>query len=140
MIVFLDTSALVKLYLAEAHSDLVHTAVEQAETVAVCRIAWAESCASLARRARETPEDEAALLAARAALAQDWPRFFIVELTQPVVARACEFADAFALRGYDGAQLAAAHQILAAAPGETVFGCFDRRLNQAARVLGFDLL
>lgn len=58
------------------------------------------------------------VIAARQALARDWPHFFVVEVTQPVVERAGEFAETFALRGYDSVQLAAACEILAAVPGE----------------------
>lgn len=139
MILFLDTSALVKLYIAETDSPAVHASVARAETVAVCRIAWAEAIAALARRAREVPADETELIAARQALARDWPHFFIVEVTQSVVERAGEYADTFALRGYDSVQLAAACEILSAAPGEVSFSCFDNRLNNAARVLGLDV-
>ncbi len=139
MILFLDTSALVKLYIVEADSPAVHASVARAETVAVCRIAWAEACAALARRAREVPADEAAIIAARQALARDWPHFFIVEVTQPVAERAGEFAETFALRGYDSVQLAAACEILSATPGEVAFSCFDNRPNKAARVLGLDV-
>lgn len=136
MILFLDTSALVKLYIAEAESPDVHDAVARAETVAVCRIAWAEACAALARRAREVPADETATIAAREAMARDWPHFLIIEITQKVVERAGEFAETFALRGYDSVQLASAYEIFTAAPGETGFACFDHRLNKAAQVLG----
>lgn len=139
MILFLDTSALVKLYVVEADSTAVHAAVAGAETVAVCRIAWAEACAALARRARDVPADETATLAARQALASDWPHYFVVEATQPVVERAGELAETFALRGYDSVQLAAACEILTVAPGGVTFGCFDNRLNKAAKVLGLDL-
>lgn len=139
MILFLDTSTLVKLYIVEADSAAVHTAVSHAETVAVCRIAWAEANAALARRAREVPADEAGLIAARGALARDWPNFFIMEVTQPVVERAGEFADTFALRGYDSVQLAAACELLSAVPGGVAFSCFDNRLNKAARVLGLNV-
>ena len=140
MILFLDTSALVKLYIDETGSPGMHDAVAHAEIVAVCRIAWAEACAALARRAREVPADEPATLAARDALALDWPRFFVVEITQAVVERAGEFAETFALRGYDSVQLAAACEILAAAPGKVGFACFDNRLNKAAKVLGLDVV
>lgn len=139
MILFLDTSALVKLYIVEAGSPATHEAVAKAETIAVCRIAWAEAYAALARRAREVPADEPATIAARQALMQDWPRFFIVEVTQTVVERAGEFADTFALRGYDSVQLAAACEILVAAPGDVIFASFDNRLNKAARVSGFNV-
>lgn len=139
MILFLDTSALVKLYIVEAGSPAVHAAVARAETVAVCRIAWADACAALARRAREVPADEAAIIAARQALARDWPHFFVVEVTQPVVERAGEFAETFALRGYDSVQLAAACEILSVAPGGVAFSCFDNHLTKASRILGLDV-
>jgi predicted nucleic acid-binding protein len=139
VILFLDTSALVKLYIVEADSSVVHASVARAETVAVCRIAWAEACAALARRAREVVADEAAIIAARQALERDWSHFFVVEVTQTVVERAGEFAETFALRGYDSVQLAAAFEILAVAPGGVAFSCFDNRLNRAARVLGLDV-
>jgi len=139
VILFLDTPALVKLYIVEADSPAVHAAAARAETVAVCRIAWAEACAALARRAREVPADEAAIIAARQALARDWPHFFVVEVTQPVVERAGEFAETFALRGYDSVQLAAACEILSVAPGGVAFSCFDNRLAKASRVLGLDV-
>lgn len=98
-----------------------------------------EACDALARRAREMPADESAIATARAALAHDWPHFFIVEITQSVVERAGEFAETFALRGYDSVQLAAACEILAAVPGGVTFSCFDNRLNKAAKVLGLDV-
>jgi uncharacterized protein len=53
MILFCDTSALVKLYIVEVGSDELKLQVQQAEAVAVCRIAWAEAYAALSRRARE---------------------------------------------------------------------------------------
>ena len=139
MILFLDTSALVKLYIDETESQAVHDAVAGAEVVAVCRIAWAEAHAALARRVREVPEDEAAIETARQALARDWPRFLIVEVTQKLVERAAEFADTFALRGYDSVQLAAAYEILDTAQTEVMFAGFDNRLNKAARTLGLEL-
>lgn len=139
MILFLDTSALVKLYIVEPGSPAVHASVARAETVAVCRIAWAEACAALARRVREAPADEAAAISAKQALAEDWPHFFVVETTQQVVERACEFSETFALRGYDSVQLAAAYEIVNVAPGGVAFSCFDNRLNKAAKVLGLDV-
>lgn len=61
-------------------------------------------------------------------------------MTQTVVDRAGEYADAFALRGYDAVHLASA-RLAREGSGEAVtFACFDRRLNQAARLLEMTLL
>ena len=74
----------------------------------------------------------------RRALATDWPKFLVVEVTQEVVAQAAEFADAFALRGYDSVQLAAANSLALESGAPVIFACFDTRLNKAAKVLAMD--
>lgn len=81
MILFCDTSALVKLYIVEAGSEELKARVLKAEVVAVCRIAWAEAYAALSRRAREVPEDTLVIEQAKAALAADWPHFVVLKLT-----------------------------------------------------------
>ncbi|MCU0530435.1 MAG: hypothetical protein MUD04_13360 [Cyanobium sp. Prado107] len=49
-------------------------------------------------------------------------------------------ADAFALRPYDSVQLAAAHELQRCTGQPLAFACFDRRLNQAARLLQLEML
>ena len=51
-----------------------------------------------------------------------------------------QFADAFALRGYDSVQLAAAHELHVNAEQPVVFASYDRRLNQAAQLLQLEVL
>ena len=140
MILFCDTSALLKLYIAEADSDMVKARVTEAEAVAVCRVAWAEAHAALSRRAREVPGDTAVIEQAKAALVQDWPRFVVMEVDQALVERAGDYADTFALRGYDSIQLAAAFETGRIAQSPICFACFDARLNKAAIVLGMACL
>lgn len=140
MILYCDTSALLKLYVAEDQSPTVRALAESAQTIAVCRIAWAEAMAALARRARETPTDTGTIEAVRSALRADWPHYAIVELTQPLVELAGDYADTFALRGYDSVQLAAARILQEAANEPVQFACFDGRLNKAASVLGMSIL
>ena len=140
MILFCDTSALLKLYFAEPESEALKAHVLEAEAVAVCRIAWAEAHAALSRRAREVPEDAATIEQAKAALAADWPRFVVLEIDQPLVERAGEYADAFALRGHDSIQLAAAFETGRISQSPIFFACFDARLNKAAKLLGMSCL
>lgn len=136
MILFCDTSALVKLYVVEAESEALRALMAEAEAVAVCRVAWAETHAALSRRARDVPEDAPAIECAKRALAADWPHFVVLEVTQPLVERAGEYADTFALRGYDSVQLAAAAEAASITRSPITFACFDMRLNKAAKVLG----
>ena len=136
MILFCDTSALLKLYIVEAESDALKVLVQEAEAVAVCRIAWAEACAALSRRAREVPEDASLIEQAKAALAADWPHFVVLEIDQPLVELAGEYADTFALRGYDSIQLAAAFETGRISQTPLFFACYEMRLNKAAKLLG----
>jgi predicted nucleic acid-binding protein len=138
MILFCDTSALVKLYLVEAESETLKAMAAAAEAVAVSRIAWAEAHAALSRRAREVSADATFIGQAKQALAVDWSHYLIIEVTQAVVEQAGEFADTFALRGYDSVQLAAAHEAKQVSRLPVSFACFDARLNKAARVLGME--
>lgn len=136
MILFCDTSALIKLYIVEDGSDALKTQLSSVEAVAVCRIAWAEAHAALSRRAREVPKDALTIEQAKAALKADWPHFVVLEIDQPLVERAGEYADTFALRGYDSIQLAAAFETGRISQLPIFFACFDTRLNKAAKLLG----
>lgn len=136
MILFCDTSALVKLYVQEEFTEAVCAAADAAEVVAVCRIAWAEAMAALARRVRESPADGDMVDRIRDRLRRDWGDYAIVEVTQSLVELAGDYADTFALRGYDSVQLAAARTLQRATGAQVQFACFDVRLQKAAAVLG----
>ena len=140
MILYCDTSALVKLYLKEEASDTMFAEAKSASAVAVCRIAWAEIGAALSRRAREHPRDTAAVEEVRARLRAQWARYAIVEVTQALVELAAEYADTFALRGYDAVQLAGGRIVQEAAQESLRFACFDLRLRRAAKTLGMEVI
>lgn len=140
MILFCDTSALIKLYIKEEFSAEVHAHAAMAKAIAVSRIAWAEAMAALARRVRENSVDAQAIETVRTKLRHDWSGFAIVEVTQALVEQAGEYADTFALSGYDSVQLAAARQLQEAASEDLCFSCFDTRLKKAAKVLGMQTL
>jgi len=136
VILYCDTSALIKLYLDEVESDLMLAEAEAASVLAVCRIIWAEAMAALARRAREVDVDSGVIEQARQRLQAHWARYAIVEVIQPLVELAGEHADTFALRGYDSVQLAAACILQAQAQEVVHFACFNKRLRKAAKTLG----
>lgn len=135
MILYCDTSALVKLYIVEADSDTARDQVAQAQAVATSRIAWVEFHAAVARRAREVPADIPAIEKAKQTLADDWPSYVKMEVDQTIVEKAGEFADVFALRGYDAVHLASAHRAMTETGQALTFACFDIRLNRAAKLL-----
>jgi len=140
VILFCDTTALMKLLVEEDQSGQMRQVITTVEAIGVCRISWAETMAALARRQREDPISSDDLEQARQHLNQSWRTFTIVEVSQPVMETAGRFADIFALRGYDSVQLAAAHELHLNAEQTVLFACYDRRLNQAAQLLQLEVL
>ncbi len=140
MILFCDTSALMKLLVDEAQSNQMRQISTTVDAIGVCRISWAETMAALARLQREDPINNEDLDLARQQLTQSWRTFTIVEVSQPLVETAGRFADIFALRGYDSVQLAAAHELQVSTEQKVLFACYDRRLNQAAELLQLQVL
>jgi len=136
LILYLDTSALIKLYVTEPGSDETESLREQADLVATVMMTYAEAAAAFARRIREQPVMVASLSLARDEFFADWPQYLGIPIDQRLLHQAARLADAFALRGYDSVQLAAAHILqLQGVPG-IVFASFDERLATAANLIG----
>ena len=95
---------------------------------------------AFAQRKRIKAANQPVLAKASSALEQAWLGFAIAEVTQPLVEKAGVYAEAFALRGYDSVQLAAAHSLHEELSIPLTFACFDRRLNQAASLLQMEVL
>jgi predicted nucleic acid-binding protein len=130
---YLDTSSLVKLYVAEPGSDAVRGLLTQASVVATSGIAYPETRAALARRRRERALTVAAFTRAKRAFDDDWTRYLAVEVSAPVCREAGELAERYRLRGYDAVHLASYLEVArGAGVAETRFSSFDDRLNLAA--------
>jgi predicted nucleic acid-binding protein len=138
MILYLDTSSLVKLYIDEDHSDLVHAWADQAEALCTSRVAYPETMAAVARRWREGDLEDEAFEAIRQAVVDEWPDFSTVELDERA---AGDLAIRHGLRGFDAIHLAAAVDVFAGAgAAPTRFSSFDQQLNHAARAEGMIVL
>lgn len=109
MILYLDTSALVKLYAQEPGRREVQDSVQGASVVAVSEIGYAEACSALARKEREGLFTAAEHDDAVDRLQKDYREVY---LSRPVsgdlIARAGALARKHALRAYDAVHLATA--------------------------------
>jgi predicted nucleic acid-binding protein len=138
---YLDTSSLVKLYVAERGSDAVRSLVDAASVVATSSIAYTETRAALARRHRERALRPAAFASAKRTFEADWSKYFTVEVTLTLCREAGEFAERYRLRAYDSVHLAAFADVAReAGVRDTRFSSFDDALNRAARSLGQSLI
>lgn len=130
--IYLDTSALVKLYVAEAESEAVHAAVEKAERVATSTVAYAELRAALGRRHRIGDLDENGHRRTIGRLDADWRGFVRLIVSNLVAYRAGEMAERHSLRGFDAIHLASAARLREEFV-DLRFLAFDARLVEAAR-------
>ena len=132
MIAYLDTSALIKMYLEERGRDLVYERVNSASRIATSLITYVEACAAFARLARESRVSATDYRRLVTQLDANWESYWIVELTRPVVRRASELARRHALRAYDAVQLSSALE-LRGAEADVEFLSFNKTLNVGAR-------
>ena len=142
MIVYLDTSAFVKLVLREPGDAEVRSWFTSARFAASSAITYPESCAAIGRRSRAQGTDASSLTTWLEQLEVSWRRTIVVPVFER---RAGEVALAHRLRGMDAVHLAAAlalrERLDVEASGERVaFAAFDRRLLEAAEREGFATL
>ena len=137
MILYVDTSSLVKLYVQEAGSETVQELVQTASLVVTSQVAYPEARAALARRRRERILRPKAFAAAKRALDADWPRYVAIAATGTLCREAGDLAERYRLRGFDSIHLASFAEVLRGNQGSTDvhFSSFDDRLNRAARRL-----
>lgn len=133
MILYLDTSSLVKLYVEEEGSDEVRELVEEARTLATATVAYPEMRSALARLLRGGFLDQPELARLRGRFEEDWESFLRVEVSEELCRQAGELAEVHGLRGFDSVHLAAFVR-LGKESGEVPvrFSSFDQRLNDAA--------
>jgi predicted nucleic acid-binding protein len=134
VILYLDTSSLVKLYVEEPGSAEVRRLVEAAEVVTASVVAYPEARAALARRRRERSLAAADLRRAKAALEADWPRVLALDVVDALARSAGDLAERRRLRGFDALHLASYLAIRREFPDEDVtFSSADAALARVAR-------
>ena len=134
MILYLDTSSLVKLYVSEASSAEVHGLADQAELVATSVLAYPEARSAFARLGREGLVTEPETTRLKEELDTDWPHYLAVDMTEAIWRQAGDLAERHALRALDSLHLASFLALSDADLGASVrFSSFDERLYAAAR-------
>lgn len=133
---FLDTSALVKLYVQEPGTDRLLPLVsdQPGNRLAVLAISVAEFRSAIRRRERAGDIDAGVAAALLQALQSHMESRFIRQMVNdPVIDTAKEMIDRYALRAYDAVQLAGCLVLCAIAAEAFTFVCSDHRLVEADR-------
>jgi predicted nucleic acid-binding protein len=134
MTFYLDTSALVKLYIDEPDSAALRARVGSPGELATSAVAYPEARAAFAAMRRSGRLSGADYRRSLGACETDWPGLMVVGISAVLCRNAGDLAERFALRGFDAVHLACFAEI-AAAPGPPLeFLSFDVRLSRAARL------
>ena len=133
MIVYLDTSALVPLLVAEPGSARCRRLWDEADTVLCAELGYVEAAAALARAERMGRLVGGQREAAIAMLDELWTQLVALPVRMPEIRRAAALAAGFGLRGYDAVHCAVA---LAHAEDDVVTASGDPELLDAWRAAG----
>lgn len=132
MILYVDTSALVRRYLHDRHRPLVIDTMATGD--AWCTSALTRTEAQLAlHRASVTARQQAKLWRT---LRDEWEAFWVVPLDERCMARAVEVGATYGVRIVDAVHLAAASRL----PAPVRYLTFDRQQIPAAAALGFEVV
>ncbi|MBI4560441.1 MAG: type II toxin-antitoxin system VapC family toxin [Candidatus Rokubacteria bacterium] len=140
MRLYLDTSALVKLYVDEEGSPVVRSAVDQAGLIATSAIAYVEARAAFVRRRHEGGLSAGEYRRVIRDLDADWARYLVVEVTGSLIREAARLAEAHRLRAYDAVYLACAAAVHGRLAEPVVLASWDLDLESVARKERFELL
>lgn len=139
MFLYLDSSALVKRYVDEPHSEEVARLMDEALAMGTSAISRVEVGAALARAARRNRLDAEGAREAQEQFADDWPDLSKVPVSDTLLTHAERLAWKHGLRAYDAVQLAAAlvcEETIETLDESVLFGCFDDELTAAANAEG----
>ncbi|KAF0106022.1 MAG: hypothetical protein FD147_2612 [Chloroflexi bacterium] len=136
MILYLDTSALVKRYVLEQGSKEVNALIDQADLVGSAMLTSVEMASALTKAVRLNWVKAKDAEKAWQDFLFDWQAFTRISVTPALVERAAHLAWEFELRGYDATHLAAAliWQEILESPITLV--THDRELWSAAKQAG----
>ena len=140
MILYLDTSALVKKYFEEKNSSEVISAWKSSLGISTSAVAYAELLAAVYRKASETRANKSLFESVVRTFQEDWSSFIIVELDNRLNKTIHKVIANHGLRGFDAIHLASALAIGSVVADNFLFACYDERLAQAAGAEGLETL
>jgi predicted nucleic acid-binding protein len=132
MVLFLDTSALVRRYVQAPGQQLVAAALQADGPWCASALCRSETLLALHHLA-VTPSQHARMWGR---LRDDWDAFFVVPVDARCLAQAVELGATYGLRTVDAVHLAAADRL----PRPARYVTFDRHQIPAAAALGFEVI
>ena len=135
-IIYLDTSALLKLYVQERRSEEVSALLELADGAGTSILTYTEMASAMARAVRMQLISNNEAESTWKNFLHDWPEFTRLKISAPLTERAASMAWEFGLRGYDAMHLASALTWQDALETSISLATFDQLLWGAGQKAG----
>ncbi|MEW5830446.1 MAG: type II toxin-antitoxin system VapC family toxin [Chloroflexota bacterium] len=139
MIVYADTSALVKRYVCESGTDDVIALIDNANTVGSVILANTEMASTLSKAIRQGWVEQDAARTAWQDFLGHWPSFTRLLVTPSLVETASRLAWEHGLRGYDAVHLASAVVWQGTLDMQVTLATYDRELWLAGQKAGLKI-
>jgi len=132
VILYCDTSALIKRYVEEQGTDAMDSLWLASLRIATSVVAFAETAATFSRKLREGILTEKEYAVALKTFKADFDSFILVTVTPSLNEEIERLVREYPLRGFDAIHLSSALMIKTSGNVPVQFACFDRPLNEAA--------
>ncbi|MCL4385138.1 MAG: type II toxin-antitoxin system VapC family toxin [Cyanobacteria bacterium] len=132
MICYLDTSALVKLYINEVGTEIVYNTVNSSIITSTSIVAYAEARAAFSRVFKEKRMSETDYFKCVSNFRSDWNNYFIVNIDNPLILLAGDLSEKYNIQGFDSIHLASAIILKQKLKENIIFLCWDDILSKSA--------
>ena len=139
MILYMDTSALIKHYIHEDGSDDVIAWMREAGLIGTALITRVEMVATFTRAIRGNRLPAQGALESLDEFRADWSDFQHVNIDDALITRADSLASTYGLRGYDAVHLACAIAWRDLLGVSIAFATYDVELRDAAQKSGMEV-
>ena len=138
-IIYLDTSALLKLYIQEKRSEEVSALLDLADGAGTSILTFTEMASAMARAVQMKFISDSEAESTWRIFSHDWPGYTRLKIPAPLTERAADMAWEFGLRGYDAMHLASALTWQDALEVPVCLATFDQLLWGAGQKVGMDI-
>jgi predicted nucleic acid-binding protein len=133
VIVYFDSSSIVKWFFDEPNTELAREIRDKANLVFTSIVSFPEVMSAIYRARREGRCSKSDMELVRGEFSRIWPGFHWIRVNDILIQQAGQLIFRYGLRGYDSIHLASGLALKAEDDGiEVFFSCFDRNLNRAA--------
>ena len=135
-IIYLDTSAMLKLYVQEKQSDDVYDLFRKSENTGTSILTYTEMASAMSRAQRMHLISSDESRDAWNKFLKEWPEINRLRISAPLTERAASLSWEFGLRGYDAIHLASALSWQETLETPVCLATFDRLLWNSGQKAG----